>query len=250
MHFHHKKIIYFGHHKCESTWIHLILRKISQKLMLKLDYVHSPRQFNQDLSGYIQSNKIDMLTYANADTAYVRGLKEFRGFHVIRDIRDIAVSSYYSHLYSHDTSVWPALVERRKKLQQLNKADGLLMDMKNIQGGVFDRIAAWDYKHPDIFELKMEELTLHPLSHFKKIFAFLGIETELPGLGLENILSETSFKTLSQGRKPGEENIRHHYRKGIAGDWINHFDEVHKEFIKERYGNFLIEHGYEKDLDW
>ncbi len=243
-------MIYFGHHKCASTWIHLILRKLCQKQSFKIEYVHSPRQFSDDLDRFMNLNEIDMLTYANADITYVRKLSEFRGFHVIRDIRDIAVSSYFSHLYSHDTSVWPALVERRKKLQQMSKADGLMRDMKNIRKAVFDRIAGWDYHHPDILELKMEELTRRPYDHFKRILSYLGFPGDSDDTELKSVLPETTFEKLAQGRKPGEVDIHHHYRKGTPGDWRNHFDKVHKQFIKDKYGAFLIEHGYEADLNW
>lgn len=39
-------------------------------------------------------------------------------------------------------------------------------------------------------------------------------------------------------------------RKGIAGDWRNHFREVHVQAFKEVAGDALIRLGYERDLDW
>jgi lipopolysaccharide transport system ATP-binding protein len=52
------------------------------------------------------------------------------------------------------------------------------------------------------------------------------------------------------GRKPGSENARSHQRKGIAGDWRNHFtDKVRAEF-KRCYGSLLIANGYEKHSNW
>jgi hypothetical protein len=39
-------------------------------------------------------------------------------------------------------------------------------------------------------------------------------------------------------------------RKGIVGDWRNHFTPKVKERAKELIGEALIELGYEKDLDW
>jgi hypothetical protein len=40
------------------------------------------------------------------------------------------------------------------------------------------------------------------------------------------------------------------YRKGIVGDWRNHFTEDHQRVFKEVAGDILIRLGYEKDTDW
>ena len=58
------------------------------------------------------------------------------------------------------------------------------------------------------------------------------------------------FQTLSGGRLPGVENFEMHYRKGIAGDWKNHFTKKVKEAFKRRYGKLLILAGYEADSQW
>jgi len=52
------------------------------------------------------------------------------------------------------------------------------------------------------------------------------------------------------GRRPGQEDIHAHQRKGIAGDWRNHFTTRVKEVFKQRYGHVLIATGYEPDLNW
>jgi hypothetical protein len=40
------------------------------------------------------------------------------------------------------------------------------------------------------------------------------------------------------------------FRKGVIGDWRNHFTEEHKSIFKELAGQQLIELGYERDLKW
>ena len=40
------------------------------------------------------------------------------------------------------------------------------------------------------------------------------------------------------------------FRKGIIGDWRNHFTEAHKRAFKNIAGQLLIDLGYEKNLDW
>lgn len=40
------------------------------------------------------------------------------------------------------------------------------------------------------------------------------------------------------------------FRKGVIGDWRNHFTEEHKLAFKEQAGAELVDLGYEADLDW
>lgn len=51
-------------------------------------------------------------------------------------------------------------------------------------------------------------------------------------------------------RRPGEADPGSHFRKGISGDWRNHFRPEHRARFKELAGQTLIDWGYEKDLDW
>jgi Sulfotransferase family len=66
---------------------------------------------------------------------------------------------------------------------------------------------------------------------------------------IDRLLERSSFHFYT-GRNPGQENRRRFYRKGIAGDWKNHFSPGEKETFKEMAGDLLITLGYEKDLDW
>ncbi len=59
-----------------------------------------------------------------------------------------------------------------------------------------------------------------------------------------------TFAKLSGGRKPGQENAGHFYRKGVIGDWRNHFNEENVAIFKEIAGETLIAAGYEQDNDW
>ncbi len=254
-------LAYFGHHKCATVWIHRILEDICKELSLNTVYIHSAKQFNQDLETFVKENHIDFLTYANADLRFVSRLTNFKGFHVVRDPRDLGVSSYFSHLHSHATDEWDALKKHRETLQQAKKPEGLLLDMEFIRWGVFKRLEKWDYSLPHIMEIKMEDLTRDSLKIFAKIFEFLGIlDNGAPGPGnsfkkisldrLKEILYKNRFSAMAGGRKPGEENVKHHFRKGIAGDWLNHFNEPIKKYFKENYSDLLIKLGYEKDANW
>ena len=72
----------------------------------------------------------------------------------------------------------------------------------------------------------------------------------LPGFALEQITKKLSFKKLAGGRTKGEENVNSHYRKGVHGDWKNHFNEEHINYFKIHYNDLLIQLGYEFDDKW
>ena len=58
------------------------------------------------------------------------------------------------------------------------------------------------------------------------------------------------FENLTQGRSRGQEDVASHERKGVAGDWRNHFTDLITREFKSRFGSILIATGYEKDFRW
>lgn len=304
--------VYCGHHKCASTWIIQILDQVAGYANLNL--FRSWTQLETAKRRVPRSHASfsgDLIVYRNADIREVRELPPFRGFHVIRDPRDILVSAYFSHRYSHPQ--FPAFADQRAKLEQVDQSTGLMLEF-DFCAKYLQQIATWDYNQPKVLELRYEELIRDPVLHFVRIFQFLGLLTQdsppatpahlqspltrakrwtqqaaasrrttasasahtLPPLGekarrkrilrrhLRNLLGDTpvtpgliaqiveqhSFENNSGGRRIGEEDQRHHYRKGIAGDWRNYFEPVHVAEFKRRYNAMLLELGYETDPDW
>ncbi len=91
-------------------------------------------------------------------------------------------------------------------------------------------------------ELRYETLQAEPAVQTRRMLAFLGVDASDEIVGA--CVDAASFRVLSGGRNPGEEDPKSHYRKGIVGDWQNHFDdETHSRFLQEA-GNLLREIGY------
>ncbi len=67
---------------------------------------------------------------------------------------------------------------------------------------------------------------------------------------VEDVTARYSFERLSGGREPGEEDAKSHYRKGIHGDWRNHFTPAITGRFKALYGELLVMGGYEKNVNW
>ncbi len=272
-------LAYFGHHKCASTWIADIVFDVCSIAGLRAASVHNPRGFDGDLPEFIERRQLDFLLYVNANWKYVSVLPDVRGFHVIRDPRDVIVSSYFSHLHTHPTDDWPELVEHRKELQRVDKEEGILVVL-DFLADVLDDIATWPYDDPRVIELKMEDLVRSPEATFQHVFDALGLMNPSMSRGRGSIVGmlaeakrrrrravpwrlvplssavivdsvrRNAFEKKAGGRRPGSEDVRSHYRKGVLGDWVNHFTARHRQVFKDRYGDLLVRLGYESGFDW
>jgi Sulfotransferase domain len=63
------------------------------------------------------------------------------------------------------------------------------------------------------------------------------------------IAEEFSFERQA-GRRPGEEDKRSFRRRGMVGDWRNHFNHEARELFDRYAGSELILLGYERDRSW
>jgi hypothetical protein len=276
---------FFGHHRCATSWVNDIFAAVARELRLRHRTVHHVRMFGGDLRRFTEEGDTDCLAYVNADYEHVRRLERVRGFHVVRDPRDVTVSAYFSHLHSHSVAEWPELRAHRQRLQSLGRDEGLTAEMENLRWE-FACMQSWHYDHPDILELRMEDLTADPYQTMIRIYGFLGLLDEdrfslrkralypifkglrllegrlgarvalpvgperLPVERLLGIVWENDFATKANGRAPGREDPRSHYRKGSAGDWRNHFTARHIAYFKEHFGDLLVTLGYERDREW
>lgn len=255
-------------------WTLAIVRAISRELGLP---VAEESRYDRLPDAYDPKG---FLVHLNATSRIVELLagQPFKGFHVIRDPRDILVSSYFSDRYSHP--VYRAEFEQfREQLNSVPFDEGLRLELDR-RTAEFEALANWGYHNPNVYETRYEVLTTDPTGEFTRILNFLGIPTYAAGaapladrakvtlnrglrrlnLGglhvraiprefLDGILKQRAFDKLA-GRSKGQEDPKSHYRKGVAGDWINHLDGANKELFKERWGRLLVDLGYESDLDW
>lgn len=275
-------LAFFGHHKCASTWIHSILDWACADAGWKLAYLYDEKPFGNDLAGYVKREGIDFVSYVNANAKFVN-LENFRGFHVVRDPRDLVVSAYFSHRNSHPTDDWPELPAHRERLSRVSKEEGLYLEME-FNRPVLEEMYNWNYNQEHILELRQEEFTPDPYRGFLNVFGFLGVLDEdnfakrrqlpyliraanniwwrqgkvpwrraldkIPAERLLGIVHNNRFSNYAGGRKKGQADEKSHYRKGEAGDWVNHFTPEHVQRFKELYGDVVVKLGYESSPEW
>lgn len=241
-------LAYFGHHKCGTQWMNSILQAVCDIVGREMAVYAGPRRFGGDLAARITDPGATFLCYINADRRYIKDLGALRGFHMVRDPRDIVVSAYYSHLHSHPE--YGNLSQYRERLQSVSKDEGVMLEIDN-RVHEFRMMLDWDYERDDIFELRMEDVTSDAHRAVPEILSFIGLASDerLDERRVARIIDSNDF-TAKAGRPPGTEDVKSHYRKGVAGDWIEHFTDDHIAYFKQRYNDLLLKLGYETSPDW
>ena len=241
-------LCYFGHHKCATQWMRRIVADVCPAIGREQVIFNDMHDFDKDLAAAIPDLGGSFLCYMNADVRFIRPIEHLRGFHIVRDPRDVVVSAYFSHLHSHP--LFGTLGEHREKLQSVSEAEGIMLELERRQHQ-FRAMLDWGYDDPRILELRMEDVTTDAATLIPRIFEFLGVGPD-QGLSpelLDQVVHSRDFASLA-GRPPGEEDVTSHYRKGVAGDWVNHFRPEHIAYFKEHYNELLVALGYETSDDW
>lgn len=254
------RCVYYGHHKCATTWINRILRNASQELGYRfhVEWGNLPEHRFQQM---LDRERPDVLSLTNARAEYALWLGgRVPGFHVVRDPRDVSVSGYWSHRNSHPVVDGFTHLDRlRPTLNSLPLEDGLLAEMDFLNPHVYELMSAWDYTRPNVLELRMEDLTAKPREGWLAILGFLGLtdrpggptgETQITPKRLREIVDDSAFVRLTGGREQGKEDRNSHYRKGVPGDWRNVFTQRHVERFRQEHNELLLKLGYEETPDW
>ena len=158
--------VYFGHHKCASTWIDTIIKEVVKEHGYEYrgsvdhetpqghgpltDYSITVRR--KDLAAYVVDEGIDVMSCLAADHAQVEALRPLKGVHVIRDPRDIIVSGYFSHKHSHPVGHLPHMAADRQQLQEVSKDEGLLLGdgLRRLSAAGHGRLGLRESRHPGI----------------------------------------------------------------------------------------------------
>lgn len=275
------QFLHLTHHKCGTRWMNSICSEVCMSLGKTWQSASNKNLFNGNMDQFARTNRVHFLSYTNAEYEWVSMDPDVMGFHVIRDPRDILVSSYFSSLKTHSDRNWPELTEHRKQLQGASEEEGILLEMDFITD-VFESLAKWNYEDARILEVKMEDLMLNNYREILRIFSHLGLLKEddkstsslkvqavgllrsavnrlsvvhlypdvIPVLNLLAIVHRNRFEGKAGGRNPGDENRDSHYRKGISGDWKNHFTFHIRDRFKQQYGGLLVSLGYVVSNEW
>ena len=94
-------------------------------------------------------------------------------------------------------------------------------------------------------QLRYEDLHGNPVPELARILDFLGLDNS-DGI-IEQCVAACDFSKLAGGRERGQESLQSHFRKGIVGDWRNHFDHETWAVFDAEAGELLATLGYPRE---
>ncbi len=272
--------VFFGQHKCASQWVTLLIERMCNELGWKSVCAYEEVvRAHGGLRALIEQEKPDFLIIPESTVEKANEIGEsYRGFHIVRDPRDIVVSGYFSHMKSHPLSKEGLTPEHREQLRTLPMEAGIDLEIATLSRIPLRNLYQWEYDKPWIHETEFDRVTKAPLQEFTRILEFMEMTGEKNnllfsmqcyynrvvrkiGLNVLRIRSETysihrmgrilkvlSFTNLKKGRMKRLGQKTDHYRKGKTGDWRAHLTKQQEEEISRIFPGILEKLGYEATI--
>lgn len=247
----HRNLLIVGQPKSGSTWLLRMVLEVPgyQKWVpdtVKIGLPHNLRlaDFVPPPVGYTVTKPHTMATRANVDVVRKTG----RPFVVlIRDPRDLAVSwAYYVGLPGRTRWGWPEAVELSVE-ERISFYIERVLPKQSRWGLDWKRAIEEELPEGQGLMVRYEDMLADSFEVLRRVFDHF--EVGLIDERVRAICEKHSFKKAT-GRAPGEGDAKSFNRKGIAGDWENHFSDEQKEAFKRQAGDRLIELGYVADASW
>lgn len=168
--------------------------------------------------------------------------------YLIRDGRDVMVSYYfYRHTYinSRKSGIFKRWLVKIGNLFSLSSnTNAKYQDFSTFLERYTDEwlthVSTWLDRQPTAV-IRYEDLKTAPEDTLNKLFEQLNVSVA-PEI-IHQALEIFDFKQLSQ-RKAGEEDRSSFFRKGIVGDWQNHFSTADLEFFQQKAAKVMNQVGY------
>lgn len=230
--------VIYTHHKCGTSWLRklvgLYALEAGERVYITNHLKHNPEKY-------------DLILFINSSYGHVEYCRDRTALHVIRHPLDIVVSAYYSHLNTHPEEGWPQLAAQRKKLQVMDREQGIIntwlflescssFGKHGLPGPLFS-MRNWDYTDKNIDTLLFEDISRYNETMKEKLAAFFGRD-------VSHLLDQITFEILSGGRKVGEIDNKSHFRSGRPNQWRDELPPYIAAAIAKAYPQ-ILERFYE-----
>lgn len=223
------------HHKVMTTYFNAVLRLLGMGLGLPYQNVNTEHPASGARLVLSMHGKLDLPRLA-----------PYRGVHVMRDPRDMIVSGYHYHKWTHEEWVHRPDengLSYQEKLNRANKRSGLFMEIDHFIFFYRDTLERWNLDDPDILEVSYDALMGPDRdAEYARIFSHLGLSGRHHALAVDLMrLFEAGSRT---GRKNGTVAQKSHLRSGKSGQWQAELEPDHLAYIERELGPVLRKFGY------
>ncbi len=187
-----------------------------------------------------------------------------RVVYLYRDGRDVVVSSLF-HLLRHYRD--PKAPAHHESVAHLHRVFGRGFDPDDPRA-LLPRFVEDSFRHPlgnrlswsehirawhdpartHIAYVSYEQLRTDPHAHLRRVVEHIA-ERTIEDWKIDMAVEKFSIERQT-GRKQGQEDRSHFIRKGMPGDWVNHFTPESARIFHDLAGDVLIRLGYEADASW
>ena len=264
------KIYIFSYHKVGTKLLAKIFKEICWDSGWKF----------KNLAGTVKKvpSDLDVVIFLHSQIDLTSIDKPFLGIHLRRDPRDVLVSGYLYHQRTdeawclntnfeingnikypqvpfsqeHRSEGWKRSylnnlggLSYQENLKKLGQKEGLLFEMERYADWTIREMASWNYGNSNILEVRFEDMMSNMHDVFQQILDFSGLTDNQIQIGMSIADREDISK------KSDEEIKRHaHISSKNTTKWKEYFDDDIKHMFLEKFGDVLIQLGYEKDNDW
>ena len=256
---------HFSYHKCMTSYYNFVMIALSEEFGFYRKHFRSNYEQFEVAAKTIPGKKA-LSVNNRSDINWEELPPSTRGSHFVRDPRDLIISGYHYHLWSDERHInvrdynWRPIVDDplfteyvasgserqptgltfQEYLNSLDKEKGLILELI-WRKDHFGHMARWDYQNPKVIEVKYEEIISNEAAIFRRIFEHYEFHPLLIERGVE-IAEELSLANKKKRQ-------RSHVRSGATQQWKSEFSSLMKDLFRDRYGQLLIDLGYEAGRD-
>jgi hypothetical protein len=242
------KVLVNGSPKTGTTWM--------LKMVISIPGYHKIGNFHNDIQKFKTLHAGDVVHGHHRYTPELAQILDDQHVKVIltvRDPRDQLISRVF-HVRREPTHIWNEQFKTMSLDESIMACIEGRQDLPSMRA-MTEISLSWLNDKSKVMFVRYEDLLQNPVEQFRCVLQHLQIKVS--DSLIKKIVERNQFSRLTVGRKfwqsgrsHGSSDPHSHFRKGISGDWKNHFKPEHIERFKELMGDKLIELGYEQDFNW
>lgn len=227
-----------------NTWLRFLLASIihnAHNIDFKLIEKYAPDLYMHDNNYLLTLNRPRII---KSHEKYNRDYNNV--VYLFRDVRDVVISMYY-------------YLRKQRSTLHFDEYFNLFIDGKIFQNLNFgswpENVRSWMENKTSITFVKYEDVLSNPQKAILKILNYLHIDYE--DQNVNDAIEKYDFRNMAKIERNTHDvnyldtskEIRF-IRQGTRGQWKSFLHDRHVNILKEKYGDLLIELGYETSCDW